>query len=75
MRQWLPWLFLALLVLLLAAAPWRRVDPKHEFMVNLLNRLGTEDPADQITPHQGRTETLGYRTHPGRNHGLRSTDV
>lgn len=39
MSDWFPWAVLGLLVLLLAAMPWHRPHPNHEFMLKLLRFL------------------------------------
>lgn len=36
MQEWLPLTMLALVALLVGTAPWYKVDPKHEFIFNLL---------------------------------------
>ena len=36
MQQWLPLTMLVLIALLVGNAPWRKGDPKHEFIFNLL---------------------------------------
>ncbi len=36
MQQWLSLTMLALVALLVGTAPWRRADPKHEFIFKLL---------------------------------------
>ncbi len=49
MPRWLPWALLALFVLLVAAMPWRRPHPNHEFALRQWARLRedlTEEPPD-----------------------------
>lgn len=43
MSNWLPWALLGFVVIVLAAMPWRRPHPNHEFMLNLLRLLEDED--------------------------------
>lgn len=57
------------------AAPWRRVDPKHEFIVNLLSNLGSEDSTDQFASANGKADTLGHWIGSGRHHGTGSSHV
>lgn len=75
MRGWMPWALLAVLIVLVAAAPWRRVDPKHEFIVNLLSNLGSEDSTDQFASANGKADTLGHWIGSGRHHGTGSSHV
>ncbi len=42
MAHWLPWTFLAFVIALLMAMPWRRPHPNHEFILDML-RLLEED--------------------------------
>ncbi len=44
MSIWLPLALLALVVVLLAAMPWRRPHPNHQFMLELLRLLEDEPP-------------------------------
>ena len=44
MSIWLPLALLALLVALLAAMPWRRAHPNHQFILELLRLLEDEQP-------------------------------
>ena len=45
MGSWLPWALLVFVAILLMAMPWRRPDPHHEFMLNLLQLLKQDDSA------------------------------
>lgn len=61
MADWLPSGLLAFVTIILAAIPWWRPDPNHEFMLDMLRLLkdedseasgsssGTETPARSIT--------------------------
>lgn len=60
MREWPPLVFLIVLVLLVAARPWRKVDPKHEYIVNMLANLGGEDSTNQFGPVHGEAHTIGH---------------
>lgn len=42
MSNWLPWALLVFVALALAAMPWRRPHPNHEFMLHMLQHLGDE---------------------------------
>lgn len=42
MSNWLPWALLVFVALVLAAMPWRRPHPNHEFMLHTLPLLGDE---------------------------------
>jgi hypothetical protein len=42
--NWLPWALLVFIAVVLAAMPWRRPHPNHEFMLHML-RLLEEDAA------------------------------
>jgi hypothetical protein len=42
MSNWLPWALLVFVALVLAAMPWRRPHPNHEFMLHMLRLLGDE---------------------------------
>lgn len=43
MSNWLPWALLGFVAVVLAAMPWRRPHPNHEFMLHLLKLLENED--------------------------------
>jgi hypothetical protein len=47
MGAWLPWALLVFVGILLVAMPWRRPDPKHEFMLKMLQLL-EEDESDVL---------------------------
>ncbi len=69
MPKWLPWALLAVAVLLLAAMPWRRPHPNHEFMLRQWSRL-SEDTHEQPPPTSGSKEinraTLAAASRPDR---------
>lgn len=46
MANWLPWALLGFVAVLLAAMPWRRPHPNHEFVFHMLKLLADED--DQV---------------------------
>jgi hypothetical protein len=60
MSNWLPWALCGLLIILLAAMPWRRVHPNHEFVLQLLRFLENEDAADRggsfTVAHSGKND-------------------
>ncbi len=39
MRTLLPWICLSVCVIVVSAMPWRRPDPHHAFILNLLHQL------------------------------------
>ena len=43
MRTLLPWICLAILLVAVSAMPWRRTDPHHDFIIDLLQHLN-DDP-------------------------------
>jgi hypothetical protein len=43
MSNWLPWALLAFVAVVVAAMPWRRPHPNHEFMLHMLRLLEDED--------------------------------
>ena len=43
MPSWLPWALLGFIAILLAAMPWRRLDPNYEFILQMLRLLEDED--------------------------------
>jgi len=43
MSEALPFALLAVVVVLLAAMPWRRPHPNHQFMLELLRLLGEDE--------------------------------
>ncbi len=69
MRTFLPWLCLALAVFAVAAMPWRRPDPHHKFILDLLATLergGTE--AQEV-------HGIEHRTSAGSPHDTSSTHI
>jgi hypothetical protein len=55
MSIWLPLAMLALVVLLLAAMPWHRPHPNHQFMLELL-RLLADEPLSSLDSSSTRPE-------------------
>lgn len=45
MRNWLPWILLTTCLAIIAAMPWRRPDPHHEFAFHLVRNLPEEQSA------------------------------
>jgi hypothetical protein len=43
MAYWLPWVLLCFVAVLLAAMPWHRPYPNHQFMLHMLGLLQDED--------------------------------
>ena len=50
MADLLPLAYLALVTLVLAAMPWRRPHPNHEFMLDMLRLLEEEDSEPEGSP-------------------------
>lgn len=75
MRTLLPWICLAACLIVVSVMPWRRSDPHHDFILNLLHQLeddsqGTE--ASGVTAPEAAP--LGHHTatgNPDRNRGSR----
>ncbi len=44
MPKWLPWALLIVAIILLAAMPWHRPHPNHEFMLSQWSRLSEDTP-------------------------------
>lgn len=70
MRTWLPWICFAFLVLVVVAMPWRRPDPHHEFMLQLLSNLRD----DSLTPEASlgtlsEVDTIEHRSAAGHTNG------
>jgi hypothetical protein len=42
MRNLLPWILLSICLVIIAAMPWRRPDPHHEFAFQLVRNLPEE---------------------------------
>jgi hypothetical protein len=61
MRNWLPWVCLAVFVALIAAAPWRRPDPHHEFILRLISKLEDTSAAEQPAAGAMESEDLEHR--------------
>ena len=73
MSEALPFALLALFVVLLAAMPWHRPHPNHQFMLDLLQVLGDDEQMkscdSSLTPPQSTTgEQLRSLPHSKRNH-------
>jgi len=50
--NWLPWALLGFVVIVLAAVPWRRPHPNHEFILHLLRLLEDQDAEVAIEERQ-----------------------
>jgi hypothetical protein len=77
MRQWLPWAILVVLALVVAVIPWRKPDPKHEFMLYMLRNVAAGEAAPVFPEDlaRERTHTIEYGTGAGHHHGAGGTDV
>ncbi len=77
MRQWLPWAILAVLALLVAVIPWRKPDPKHEFMLYMLRNVAAGEAAPTLPEPlaRERTDNLGHGSGAGRGDGAGSADL
>ncbi len=60
MPKWLPWALLVVVVLLVAAMPWRRPHPNHEFMLEQWSRLREDLPEDRRVPDGGNIPAAGH---------------
>lgn len=58
MADWLPWAFLAFVIVLLMAMPWRRPHPNHEFMLHLLRLLESSVVVRVLLKKRSITEML-----------------
>ena len=58
MNNWLPWALLIFVVMVLAAMPWRRPHPNHEFMLHMLGLLEQDDS----DPPSLSSSTSGHAT-------------
>ncbi len=65
MPHWLPWALLLLLVLLVAAMPWKHTSPYHQFMLEQWNRLRDD----------GGILTREHTVAAGHHHGSGSAHV
>jgi hypothetical protein len=69
MSNWLPWALVVFFVILLAAMPWQRTHPNHEFMLDLLRLLEDEDAAvlgsssSGARPDKIEAEGFGFYLH------------
>lgn len=69
MRNWLPWACIAVSLIAVAAMPWRRPDPHHEFIFHLLTNL--EDESATVGSSRGASsevDSLGHRTAASNSH-------
>lgn len=64
MRTWLPWILVAVSVLLIVAMPWRRPDPHHVFIFGLVANLD-ENIAEPVNHSTVEVQQLGHRTAAG----------
>lgn len=66
MSEWLPWALLVLVVMVLAAMPWRRPHPNHEFMLHMLRLLEDDNTsvASESLPN-GRRPNTDAKHRPG----------
>ncbi len=75
MRTWLPWMLLAFSALLIAAMPWRRPDPRHQFIFRLISSMEEGDPAEPKADSIAEVHQLGRGTAAGRPHRSGSSGV
>jgi hypothetical protein len=57
MSEALPFALLALFVVLLAAMPWSRPHPNHQFMLELLRLLEEDEPTNSCGPSPTRPQS------------------
>ncbi len=75
MRQWLPWAILVLLGFAVAAVPWRKPDPKDEFVMAMLRNLANQRTLTFPEDSAEERPDIEYRTSAGRAHSAGSTHV
>jgi hypothetical protein len=63
MQALLPWIIVAVVMLIVLAMPWRRPDPHHTYFLHLLSVLEEKIPAPG-SPNESTTEvhTIEHRT-------------
>ncbi len=75
MRTLLPWICLMFCLVVVAAMPWRRSDPHHDFILNLLHQLEDDSEfteASGVTgPEAALLEHHTVAGNPDRNSGPR----
>ncbi len=75
MPRWLPWALLVLLVLLVAAMPWRRPHPNHQFMLEQWSRLREDLPEEPPDKHSRRVPDGEHVAAAGHHHGAGSAHL
>ncbi len=66
MRNTLPWICLVACLLAVSAMPWRRTDPHHEFIFNLLHRLDDDAEVSEASAlNEPEAVSIGHRTATG----------
>ncbi len=72
---WLPLALLAVAALIVSAAPWKRIDPKHNLIFSLLGKaLGDCVDEGRSLPAATEDQQLGHCVTAGHHHRYRSTD-
>lgn len=71
----LPIAILLFVAVCLAVMPWRRTDPRHEFIFDQLKSLFEPDPATEAENPAPAEELSGYRSAVGYHHSTGGTDV
>jgi hypothetical protein len=72
MPNWLPWALLGFFAILLAAMPWRRLHPNHEFMLQMLRLLEDEDKITSSSSSIGRPATIDTKDRTLASHTHKS---
>jgi hypothetical protein len=70
MRTLLPWICLAFCLIAVSAMPWRRTDPHHDFIIDLLQHLNDDSEsigASGVTAPEAAL--LEHRTAAGNSDG------
>ncbi len=70
----LPLAILLFVAVCLAVAPWRRSDPRHEFIFEQLRTLSEPEATAAESPAPAE-EMSGYRSAVGHHHSAGSPDV
>lgn len=63
----LPWALLVFIASMIGSAPWRRSDPKHEFIVYMLNNIASRNStgAAEGMKNCGHRPSAGWHHRPG----------
>ncbi len=71
----LPIAILLFIAVCLAVAPWRRSDPRHEFIFDQLRTLSEPEPDSETESPAPAEELSGYRSAVGHHHSAGRSNV